>query len=55
MIGEFEMIWEEAVVKQWKYYPDIYLEGLRKTTIKLSEDSRCSYRHSNRKPPEEKS
>jgi hypothetical protein len=29
---ELEKIWEETLVVSSRYYPDIYLEGLRKTT-----------------------
>jgi hypothetical protein len=35
------MIWREAVVTKLRYYPDIYLQGLRKITINRSQDSRC--------------
>jgi hypothetical protein len=37
------------------YYPNIYLEGLRKATKDLSEDSRYSGRNSNQVTPKYKS
>jgi hypothetical protein len=35
MNGELERIWKEVVVVLTKYNPDIFLEGLRKTTKHL--------------------
>jgi hypothetical protein len=32
MNDEMERIWKEAIVAQSKYYPRIFLEGLKKTT-----------------------
>jgi hypothetical protein len=40
MCGELERMWKEAVVAQLRYYPGNCLEGLRKTTNDLSQDSR---------------
>jgi hypothetical protein len=48
---ELERIWRKAVVSSI-YYHSIFLEGLRKTIINLSQDSRCHDRHSNRAPTE---
>jgi hypothetical protein len=38
MNNELEKIWKEAVVTL-RYYPGIFLEGLRKATKNLSRDS----------------
>jgi hypothetical protein len=43
VIFELERIWKEIVVTQLRYYPSIYLEGLRKKAQNsLSWDSQCS-------------
>jgi hypothetical protein len=48
MNNEFKRIWKEAIVA----YPGICLEGLRKSTKKLSQDSRSLGRDLNLSPPE---
>jgi hypothetical protein len=32
-------MWQKAVIVNLKYYPDIYLQGLRKAMTKLSQDN----------------
>jgi hypothetical protein len=49
------MIWKESAGANWKHYPGIYLKGVRKTTEKLSQDSRCPGRDSNLTHPEKES
>jgi hypothetical protein len=49
---ELERIWEEAVVANLKYCSGIWLEGLRKTTKYISQDSRFLNRDLNPGPPE---
>jgi hypothetical protein len=39
MIDELERIWKQAVMVLLRYYHGISLEGLRKTTKALSQDS----------------
>jgi hypothetical protein len=41
------MILEESVIAYSRYYPGIWLEGLRKRTWILSHDNRCPGRDSN--------
>jgi hypothetical protein len=53
---KLESIWKEAVSPYSKYYyPDICVDGVRKVTEYLSEDSLCSGLDSNQVPPEYKS
>jgi hypothetical protein len=47
MIDETERIWKETAVAWSRYYSRVYLEGLRKTTKNLSQNSQCSSRGSN--------
>jgi hypothetical protein len=39
MTDELERSWKEIVVAYSKYYPDIFLVGLRKTTNNLTQGS----------------
>jgi hypothetical protein len=34
--SEFERIWKEMVMACSRYYPGIYLEGLKKSTVKVA-------------------
>jgi hypothetical protein len=52
MDSELENIWKKAIMTKLKYYPRIYLEGLRKTMNTLSQDSQCLSWDSNLAPPE---
>jgi hypothetical protein len=36
-----ERIWEEAVISNLRYYPDMFLDGLRKTKKNQGQDSQC--------------
>jgi hypothetical protein len=38
MSNKLERIWKEPVMASSRHCPDIYLEGLRKSTKNLSED-----------------
>jgi hypothetical protein len=49
---ELKRYWEEEVVGNLKHFPVILLEGLRKTTKYLSQDSRSPGRKLNHGPPE---
>jgi hypothetical protein len=40
MTYEQKRIWKKAVVAYSKYYPDNFLEGVRKTAKNLSQSSR---------------
>jgi hypothetical protein len=51
VIGKW-LIWKGFWRSNFRYYPGIYLEGLRKITENLSHDSRCSSPDSNRTPTE---
>jgi hypothetical protein len=51
MIDEVERITREAVVAYSRYYPRICLDGLRKTTENLSQNSRCPGRSVNARIP----
>jgi hypothetical protein len=55
MNDELERIWKEAAVVDLRYYPGIFLEGLRNITRDLSLDSRCPGPDSNQVLPEYKS
>jgi hypothetical protein len=46
---------KEVAVAKLRYYPDICLEELKKTTKTLNQDSRYPGRDSNREPPKYKS
>jgi hypothetical protein len=50
MIDELEWIWKEAVYSM--YYLGTFMEGLRKTTRNISQESRSPGRDTNREPPE---
>jgi hypothetical protein len=39
MINELERIWKKTVVGSMRYYPNISMEELKKTTSNLSQDS----------------
>jgi hypothetical protein len=41
MIDELERLWKEIVMAYLRHYPGICLEGLRKKTKNLTQDSRC--------------
>jgi hypothetical protein len=45
-------IWKEAIITCSTYFPDICLNGLRKNTVRLSQDIRCPGQDSNGAPPE---
>jgi hypothetical protein len=45
---EFERIWKEMAVTLSRHYRDIWLEGLRKTRMKLIHDSRYTSQDSNK-------
>jgi hypothetical protein len=47
MNHELERIWEEAAVAYLRYYPRIFLEGLREITNKLIQGSWCPDRDPN--------
>jgi hypothetical protein len=51
---ELERIWKEVVVPNLRYYPNICLEGLRKTTQNLSQDSWSLSQDFNLVPPKYK-
>jgi hypothetical protein len=36
-----ERIWKEAVISNLRCYPDIFLDGLRKTKKNLGQESQC--------------
>jgi hypothetical protein len=48
----WEKFWKKRQWSNLKYYPGIYLEGLRKMTEILSQQSRSSGRDLNSGPPE---
>jgi hypothetical protein len=50
--NELERMWKEAVWPSLRYYPDMYLEELRKTTKNLCRDRECPERDSNQAPAE---
>ena len=52
VINDLERIWNEAVVVQSKYYPDICVEKLGKTTKTLCEDGKSPGRDLDQRPPE---
>jgi hypothetical protein len=41
MNDELEIMWKETVVALSRYYPGIFLEGLREITKHFSQDSLC--------------
>jgi hypothetical protein len=49
-----ERIWREVVVAETKYYPSIFIGGLRNNKKTLSQDTGCPGRDSNRGTPEQK-
>jgi hypothetical protein len=51
---EMEWIWKEAIMASFEVLSRICLEGLRKTTKNLSQDSRSPGRDLNPGPPEYK-
>jgi hypothetical protein len=51
--NELEKTWKEAVMSYFRYYYDICLEGLRKTT-KTPARSSASSQDSDRRPPKDK-
>jgi hypothetical protein len=55
MNNELEKIRKEAVVAQFRYYPSICMDALRKTTKDLSQESRSKNRFLNPGPLEYKS
>jgi hypothetical protein len=55
MNDELERMWKEAGKAYLRYYPSIYLKGLRKTTTNLSEYSWSPGRDLNPRPPEYRS
>jgi hypothetical protein len=46
MNDELESMWKEAAWPALRYYPKIWLTGLRKSTEYLSEGSLCPTEHS---------
>jgi hypothetical protein len=55
MSNEVQLIWKETVVVSFDVYLGTCVEGLRKTTIDISSDIRCSEGESNRMHTEHKS
>jgi hypothetical protein len=45
-------IWKEAVLAKSKYYPGIYLKGMRKITKIVNQDSVFPAQNSSREPSE---
>jgi hypothetical protein len=41
MSDKLNRMWMEVAMAQLRYYPNIYLEGLRITTKRLSHNSQC--------------
>jgi hypothetical protein len=52
MNDRLEGMWKEAIVVQFMASPGIWLEGLRKTTKIISQDSRSPGRDLNKVPSE---
>jgi hypothetical protein len=50
--NELERIWKEAVVANFRYYPGVRLDGLRKPRKYFSQDKRSPVRDLNPGPPE---
>jgi hypothetical protein len=55
MNDKLKRICKKVVTVCLRYYPDIFLEGLKKTAINLSQDSQCPSWDLNRVPHEYKS
>jgi hypothetical protein len=49
--SELEWIWKDADVAYSKYYPDVWLEGMRRSTEVSRQDSWCPHLDSNHVSP----
>jgi hypothetical protein len=53
--NDVERIWKEVISASSRYYTNIRLKGLRKTTGNIHQDSQCAGGNSNRRPAEHSS